>query len=149
MSLTESAAVRTDDSSGLNIKTFVDAGSAHNQGVALVDEDGDHLQLESWHDSSALVEKESIKGSAGRLFYLKVHSTSASAAYIQLFDETGTTPSTTPLHRTLVPAGAEVTIDLRLFGRKFSTGILVAMSSTMLTYTAHGSNEFAFVAGYK
>jgi len=149
MSLTPAVAVRTDDSSGKNIKTFTDAGSSHIQGVALCDEDGDHLQLESWYDSSALQEKQSIKGSAGRLFFLRVHSTSASAAYIQLFDETGTTPSTTPLLRTLVPAGAEVTIDLRLFGRKFSTGILLAMSSTMLTYTAHGASEFAFVAGYR
>jgi hypothetical protein len=148
MALTPGVAVRTNDSSGLNIKTFIDGGGDHVQGVALVDEDGDHLQIESWYDSSAAEEVRVVKGASGRLHRVLVHSISASTAYIQLFDH-ASTPTGTPLFKYPIAAGATIEIDLGLMGRKFSNGIVIAPSSTRDTYTALSANEMYYTVGYK
>lgn len=150
MALTPGAAVRTDDSSGLNIKTFVDAGSAHSQGVALVDDNGDHCIPESWYDTdTTLDEAVNIKASAGRLFQVRVCSQHSSDVWLQFFNEADAVPSTDPLMRVLLPANGYVSVDLGLHGRYFSTGILIAPSSTLATYTAISASDFAYSVGYK
>jgi len=45
MALTESSAIRTDDASGKNIKTFLDADGDHIQAIALVDDVGDQTGI--------------------------------------------------------------------------------------------------------
>lgn len=150
MSLTESSAVRTDDSSGKNIKTFTDAGSDHIQGIALCDDLGDHAFIESWYDTdTTLDEKVLVKASAGRLFQVRVCSQHGSDVWLQFFNEADATPSTDPLMRVLLPANGYVSIDLGMFGRYFSTGILIATSTTLATYTSPSASDFAYSVGYK
>ena len=150
MAMTPDSVNRTDDASGDAFGVFTDGATKHYQGVAKVNDDGGHAQIESWYATGATAEENvNIKASAGRLFQLIACSEYSSDVWLQLFDEADATPSTNPVMRVLLPANSSVMIDLGDHGKAFSNGILVAPSSTLAAYTGLTSNSFAYACGYK
>lgn len=162
MALTPSNCIRENDSSGSEIKTGTDSGGEHIQYITQVDDDGDQAAIVgnpaivegdtlSWADTDGTADTNLVvKSSAGKLFEVRALNTSSSARYLHIFNATSApSGSDVPAHRVLVPALGEASESFGINGRAFSTGIVVAFSTTIDDYTAPGSNEAYFHVGYK
>jgi len=138
---TETEVTRTDDSSGDLFRTFDDAVGRKVQAVALDPEiQGDVL---SWYATAGAAEENAndLASGAGMLFSVSVVllDTVATDRYLHIFD--ALTPTGVPVLRALIPAGGQAALDLGVYGRAFSTGITLAVSTTLVTYTSPAANE--------
>jgi hypothetical protein len=90
-----------------------------------------------------------IKASPGVLRYFQFINNSGSAGNIHLFDRT-TQPANgaIPMFVLAIAAGAAATLGLFEGGMPFNNGIYIAMSSTLVTYTAVASTAFTGVTIY-
>lgn len=83
---------------------------------------------------------QNVKASAGCLLAVRVTNTIGSTRYLQFHNTAGTPAGgATALEKFLVPAGAQIIMgpgDLGGNGIYFSTGLAVANSTTLTTYTA-------------
>lgn len=147
MALSGSSVTRQIDATGDEIKTFTDGSGNEVQGFVDVDEAGTDVNIESWYASTAAENSHELKGSAGRLYTLRVINTSGSAVFMHIYDATGS-PSGDPIWFGVVPANGELA-ESWAKGIPFSTGCVVGVSTTMGSYTAPGSNVGFFAAGYK
>lgn len=97
---------------------------------------------------AAYVSNKVIKASAGTLYRITGYNSSASAQFIQLHDS-ATLPVDTavPVLVQKVAAGSNFTIEFGSIGRAFTTGIVVANSSTGPTLTI-GSADLWIDAQY-
>jgi len=165
MALTIGHIVRDDDASGYNVKTGADASGRRIQFMALADEDGDQIGTNdvplpiaatvataaSWYVTAGSRETQAeVKGSAGSVIEMSVINSSSSTLYAMLFDDTGTAAnSDVPIVRQEVPATGQ---SVRVFGsedpRDFSTGIIVALSTTDDTLTLPGAHYGTFEVKY-
>jgi hypothetical protein len=81
------------------------------------------------------VSANDIAAGPGRLFKADVILDSAAPnTYFFLFD--AATPTGVPVKRLFVPAGGQGSFDFGVWGMEFSTGITLATSTTLPTYTA-------------
>jgi hypothetical protein len=146
---TESDVIRTDDPAGGDIFATRDkASGAKTQGMHLDPEvQGDLL---SSYETGGTAEKVAadIASGAGRLFRADVIllDTVTADRYLHVFD--ALTATGLPVRRAFIPAGGQASLDLGVYGRVFSTGITLAISSTLVTYTAVAGNEGVFQAAY-
>lgn len=146
---TDAVVNRTDDpSSGQNFNVRVRASDgSRTQGMHLDPEVmGDVL---SWFATAgALVENHNdIGGGPCRLFKVDVVLDSAAPLYyLHVFD--ALTPTGVPVLRAVIPAGGAASIDLGVYGREMTTGLTVALSTTLETYTSPGSNDAVFQVAY-
>lgn len=99
-----------------------------------------------WYCSSAYEKSKLVYTGAAVLHSVAVHNVGASAAYLWVFDGT-TSSGTVILPPIKVPADGDVTVDI-MYGRKCSTGIFIALSSSASSYSLIGSDEAWFAAGY-
>lgn len=94
--------------------------------------------------SASLARQAQAKASAGVVREVTVINTSGSARYLMLFDRTSAlTGGEAPFYRQIVPAGGQTT---KWFegGRTFATGLCVALSSTIATWTDPAADEGFF-----
>lgn len=101
----------------------------------------------SWYVSASAEEKKSVFTGKGMLDYLYIVNNSASVRYVWIYDNTAA--SGTQLHAPLVlPATSGfVCLDVRS-GIAFGTGIYVASSSTLTTYTASSASDLQITCHY-
>jgi hypothetical protein len=99
--------------------------------------------------SSALENEVQVKASAGTLWELTVTADSAaSQRYVHVFDQVGALAGgETPVARFLLPAGGQVTYT-PVGGLALSTGLVVATSTTLATYTSPGDTVVALQVDY-
>ncbi len=100
------------------------------------------------YTSGALESGNVIKNTGGVLYQLFVSNTNATGGpfYLQFFDATALpATSTASLFSIILPLNTTQEIDLKPFGRKFTTGIVIVTSTTPTTYTA-ATNTFIFNA---
>lgn len=138
---------RVDDPSGDTFAVRTKAGGDVAQGVYLEPEI--QADILSHYGSSAAEENANdLAGGAGRLFEvtLILLDTVVSDRYLQVFD--ALTPTGNPVLRALCPAGGQVSIDFGVWGREFSTGITIAISTTLVAYTSPAGNEGVFQARF-
>jgi hypothetical protein len=90
-----------------------------------------------------------IKASPGKLFGVKGYNSKGSAQFIQLHDAISL-PADTAVPKVVitVPATSNFDIDLGIYGKVFTTGIVVCNSSTAPTKTV-GSADCWFDAQYE
>lgn len=94
--------------------------------------------------SSTLERSAQAKASAGVVREVQVISTSASERYLHLINAIGAlSGGETPLYRMIVPAGGAIAVTFP-GGYSFATGVVVALSSTLATYTDPGADEAFF-----
>lgn len=124
-----------------------DSNGARSQGMHLDPEVmGDIL---SWYSTAGALEETAldIASGEGRLFKVDVVLDSgAPDRYLHVFD--AATATGVPVLRAFIPAGGQTSIDLGPWGRFFSTGISLALSSTLETYSAVGGNEAVYQAAF-
>lgn len=86
--------------------------------------------------SAALAASLIIKASAGKLFKLQIVNTNAVARYFQVHNS-ATLPADTavPVFLISVPALSSIEVDFTVYGRYFSTGIVICNSTTAATKT--------------
>ena len=149
---TKDFANRADDP-GASSKRFItykdtDPTPNHSQGVALTDAALAHSGIETnpaffripkptnKYDSSAVETNALAKTGSGvlREIIAILDPAETTAQYLHLFDSTAA-PSGTPSRRILMPA-AGIFIYQPWGGWAFTTGLRVAFSSTLATYTA-------------
>ena len=100
---------------------------------------------------SAAAEKTAvISAVVGKCYWATCYNNGASDIFLQLFDQTaalaGTeVPKCAPVR---VPSGVTGWLDAAV-GRPFENGLIIAASSTALTYTALASNDAFFDVGYR
>lgn len=89
------------------------------------------------YTTGALEASAVVKASAGKLFVISGFNTSASDRYIHVFNATSLPADTTiPLFTMIALAGSTFGYTApNLYGRYFSTGIVIATSSTLATLT--------------
>lgn len=152
MAATETTVTRTDDASGDPIGLFEKDSGTLVQSMAL---DGEVMgELLSWaHTAGAAENTHEAKGAAGRLFRADVIAPGSGAVrYLMVFDK-GSAPvnGDEPVLRAMLPstAGEETaSLALGLYGRVFTSGIQLALSTTPATLTLPGSAEGYFQASY-
>lgn len=88
-------------------------------------------------NAAAASSNKVVKASAGRLFRVSAFNSSGGKVYLQVFDAIampldGTIPTLAPV---AIAADGTATIDFGTRGRPFTTGIVVAGSSTGATLT--------------
>jgi hypothetical protein len=145
---TPSTVTRTDDASGDTFSTRTQGSGALTQSVHRDPEvQGDVL---SWYATGNAAEsvKNDVVSGAGRLFKVDcvLLSTVVSNRYLHVFN--ALTATGTPVLRAFIPAGGQVSLDLGMWGRVFTTGISVGISTTLATYTSPGVGEGFFQVGY-
>jgi hypothetical protein len=160
MPLTESTVTRAVDASGDPIKTFLD-GADHVQGAALVDDNGDHAGIETiplvvrpkrltWSGSSSSLEtSRQVSAGAGHLHEVRclLDPTVTADRYLHVFiDVASVSGGETPAWRAFIPAGGEASDSFK-GGLPFTTGCVVAVSTTLATLTLPGAGEAMFQFG--
>jgi len=102
---------------------------------------------------TALVSNVVVKASAGRIFAVRMLLSASAGADRWLFilnDNAAPGAGDDPIWRAVLPNGSlEVSEELPIGGLYCSTGIVVAISTTHLTYTAPGAAEATFSTLYK
>lgn len=99
--------------------------------------------------STAYETSRVIKATPGRLAGLSGYNSKTSAQFIQLHNATSLpSESAAPVVVITVPASSNFSIDFGVYGRQFSTGIVVCNSSTGPTKTI-GSADCWFDAQYQ
>lgn len=101
------------------------------------------------YNAGALAKSAIIKAAPGRAFQINVTNTGGSTEYLQIFDS-ATVPAdaSVPLLSIVVLAGATAGVDFGFWGRGFSAGITVCLSSTQATKTLVGTSVGFFDATY-
>lgn len=99
--------------------------------------------------STAAEASKVVKASAGRLYSVSVSNANAATRYLMVFNATslpgnGTVPVFTPIKVSTGDQGQAAFFDIN--GKYFSTGIVVAMSSTQNTLTIAGSDHLFYAA---
>jgi hypothetical protein len=97
--------------------------------------------------ASAAANHQVVKTSSGIVLSVNAHNSSGSTRYLHVFDATalpfdGTIPTLAPVQ---VPTDSTGSIDFISTGRPFSTGLVVAFSSTATTLTNAGGGMFDVV----
>lgn len=162
MPLTPSTVGHTIVGGNDRISVFDDGASNLTQAMAIVDSDnalagvtGNPIRAEPSPPASryvtggALENTAQVKGSAGTLKEITVTmDAAASARYLHIFDSIAALAGgETPVARFLIPAGGMISYTPP-GGLALATGILVATSSTLATYTSPGDTLAAFQADY-
>ncbi len=94
--------------------------------------------------SSALERSAQAHSGAGVVREVQVISTSASLRYVHLINKDGApSPGDQPCYRQLLPAGGAVSITFP-GGHSFATGLRVAISASLLTWSDPGADEALF-----
>jgi hypothetical protein len=161
MALTPSSVTRELDTTGTSIASYVQAGKEY-QAVSLSDHLGTQtgvlanplktVEVEPalYADSIVLENTNQAKASAGVLREATVVIDSAidsvTPYYLHVYNLVGA-PAGSPVLRAFIPPGGQVTFTPPSGRRTFSTGILVAVSSTLLTFTSPGSARAVFHVG--
>lgn len=145
---TEATVNRSDDpAAGDDFAVRLKTSGARTQGVHLDAEVmGDVL---SWYATAGALEESAnnIASGPARLFKVDaVLDTGTGPHFLQVFD--ALTPTGTPVLRAFIPTGGQVSLDLGVWGLECSTGITLALSSTLATYTSPASTDAVFQAGY-
>lgn len=87
-----------------------------------------------------------VKATPGMVYSLNVHNNNSAQRYVQLFNATTTpAPGAVPLFSFLIPASGVLLMDALFFGQDgfyFSSGIVIACSTTESTYTAGTATDF-------
>lgn len=163
MALTPGTIKRAVDGSGDDIKVFTDGGGAEIQGVALVDENGDHAGVPSnglitegrglsYESTGAAAERSHVvKNSPGTLWMFRALGTSgAPDLWVMVLDQVAAPAGgEVPVWRAFLPAGGEIGDDFFPGGRSFANGIVIAVSSTPGTWTDPGSDYAFFHVGFE
>jgi hypothetical protein len=101
----------------------------------------------------AAAQNETLKGSAGRLFWLRVEGASAGTYYLQLHDaaNTGAIGAGTihGLGYQISGAGDELLLDFSTAPHSFANGISYALSTTKNTYNAAAGKTVFVEAGWE
>jgi len=149
---------RTNDVGGDAFRTLEDGGGIRSQAVGLIDVDGLHSGIETnpakvrepepttRYDTGALESQAVAKGSAGvvREVTCALDASVVVVRYLHLFDQIAVlTGGEVPIMRAVIPPGGLVNIQFS-GGRTVSTGLVVGISTSLITYTAPGGNEGAF-----
>lgn len=100
---------------------------------------------QSWYVSSNAEATSAIKSGGGNVYSILVSNVSASTRYVWVFDNTAAS-GTKLLSPVQVAAGGIAAFDVPR-GRPFTTGCMVASSSTHATFTGAGS-DFIVTAEY-
>lgn len=150
MPATTTDVIRTDDTAGDTFEVFeTDAGRAV-QSMALSPEVQGEL-LSHTATGGAAENTHSVKASPGRLFRIDalLDPGVGAARYLMVFNlAAAPAGGETPVLRALIPAGGQVSFDLGVYGKEFTTGIQVAISTTIATLTLPGGAEGYFQAAF-
>lgn len=145
---TDAIVNRTDDpGAGDDFAVRVKTSGAHTQGMHFDAEvQGDIL---SWYSTAGALEENANNVATGpaRLFKVDVVlNTALGPHFLHVFN--ALTPTGVPLFRAFIPVGGQASIDLGNWGRVFSIGITVALSSSLATYTSPSSSDAVFQVAY-
>jgi hypothetical protein len=161
MPLTATSLKRSVDPSGSDIKVLDDGASKMIQAMALMDDTAVHAGIQtnplrilpptlSRSNSTALENSRVVKVTAGVLYEVAVvlDPTVVSDRYVHVLNQTiAPAGGETPVYRELVEAGKSLRILIPT-GLVCSSGIVVGVSTTILTHTIPGGNEAVINAGY-
>jgi hypothetical protein len=93
-----------------------------------------------------------VKASPGKVFSATIVNTSGSDRYIQFFDQTTVvTGGETAKYKCIIPAGGALIIGTDFFGqngKEFDSGIVIANSTTLPTYTAGSAGDITIDLEY-
>lgn len=91
-----------------------------------------------------------VKAGAGTIFGFTAYNSGAALIYIQLFDIARVPPTSTDIPVAIYPVAALNTLgsSFGTVGRSFRAGLVLASSSTQLSYTALSSAVVYFDAQY-
>jgi len=113
------------------------------------------FEVPSIYTSAALETVSLVTGSSpllsgGKLLGFVATNASASTAYVQLFDGyAAPSGGSVPIVSILVQANSQVSFDASVFNCiPVKSGIVLALSSTLTTYTAVSSELFVSPCGY-
>jgi hypothetical protein len=145
---TETIVNRTDDpGAGDDFATRTKTSGARTQGMHLDPEvQGDIL---SFYSTAGALEESAADVATGAARLFRVHvvlNTAIGPHFLQVFN--ALTITGTPIDRAVIPAGGQVTLDYGVWGREMTTGISVALSSTLATYTSPTSVNAVFTVTY-
>ena len=104
----------------------------------------------TWYDTGGSAEDSAIIATTtATLYMLRVLINTENDRYLMIFNNTSLPANgTAPDHRAFVPGLGEAMESLGPYGRKFSTGMVVALSSTRDTLTVTTGSEGFFHVGY-
>lgn len=154
MALSISEAIREDDidtGTTKNIKTGTDAGGRHIQFMAISDTDGNHTAPGSYYNTGGTAEASAVvSGSATRVksITMMLDPTITTSRWCMGFNATSLpADGAAPDVRFLV-AGAGASSKTYAAMRAFSTGLVLAVSTTPGTLTVATSGEAYFDVEY-
>lgn len=105
-----------------------------------------NMGLGTWYQSQAAEEVKQVATGRYVLNGLYVVNVSASTRYVWVFDNTASS-GTVLCGPFPLATGAYISLHLP-FGMKADTGIRVAASSTLATFTASAANDLMMTVGY-
>jgi len=163
MPLGQDTIKRAVDASGDDIRTFAD-GAIQVQAAALVGDAGEHVGIAgaplvisdvaaTFDGTGAAAETQrvalNVPGSLFEVNVVLLASVTASR-WIHVHDASATISNgATPVDRAFIPAGGQGNRTYRMSGRPFSSGIVIALSTTEATTTLPGSGEAFFHSEFK
>ena len=108
-----------------------------------------------YYDSAAEEDSAVVKAAPGVLYGFSGYNNDATGgalSYIQVFDATSLPANATAVTKSIIVpvyAGQPFAFDAGKYGIPFSTGIVIAASSTDITLTVKTDTEFLFGVSYK